>query len=40
MPVILDDDAIKEWLKPENDYSDLRALLQPYGGQLDWSEAA
>ena len=40
MPVILDDDAVNEWLEPENDYSDLRELLHPYGGQLEWSEAA
>ena len=40
MPVILEEDAVSEWLKPENDYSDLRMLLQPYGGQLEWNEAA
>ena len=40
MPVILDDHAVNEWLKPENDYSDLREMLVPFGGQLDWAEAA
>ena len=40
MPANLDDDAVGEWLNPDNEYSDLMRLLQPYGGQLEWSEAA
>ena len=27
MPVILDDDAVNEWLKPDTDYADLREAL-------------
>ena len=40
MPAILDEDAVGDWLNPNNEYSDLRVLLKPYGSQLDWSEAA
>ena len=39
MPVILDDNAVQDWLNPGNDYSDVKNLLHPYCGSLEWVQA-
>ena len=40
MPVILNDDAIYDWLNPDNNYADIKTLLYPYTGPLEWNQAA
>ena len=38
MPVILDDQSIDDWLNPYNEFSDIKTLLQPFGGLLEWDQ--
>ena len=40
MPMILNDDAIYDWLNPDNDYADIKTLLYPYSGPLEWNQEA
>ena len=38
MPVILDDQSIDDWLNPFNEFSDIKTLLRPFGGLLEWDQ--
>ena len=40
MPAILDEDSVNDWLNPDNDYADIKSLLQPFRGLLEWELGA
>ena len=39
MPAILGDDGVNDWLNPDNDYADIKILLHPFYGPLEWDQA-
>ncbi len=40
MPAILNDQSIDDWLNPGNEFSDIKTLLQPFDGLLEWDQTA
>ena len=39
MPAILQDDEIRDWLNPNTNYVDVKSLLCPISGPLEWEHA-
>ena len=40
MPAILNDQSIHDWLNPDNKFSEIKTLLQPFDGLLEWDQTA
>ena len=39
MPAILQDGEIRDWLNPHTNYVDVKSLLCPFSGPLEWEHA-